>query len=83
MTEAAVKEALDAIIRIFSGADKSTGASVMGTYVSNAQEKQNLEEAMNLVRLNVRYLIFDLEATRRENRYLRQLLDSRAKPEGE
>jgi hypothetical protein len=29
----------------------------------------------------MKYLMFDLEATRRENRYLRQMLDSRARRE--
>ena len=34
-----------------------------------------LQESLDFLRLSVKYLVFDLEATRRENNYLRQLLD--------
>ena len=34
-----------------------------------------LQESLDFLRLSVKYLVFDLEATRRENSYLRQLLD--------
>ncbi len=35
-----------------------------------------LQEAMDYLRLSVKYLVFDLEATRRENEYLRKLLQA-------
>jgi hypothetical protein len=31
---------------------------------------------LDWLRLSVKYLVFDLEATRRENQYLRQMLES-------
>lgn len=34
-----------------------------------------LQESLDYLRLSVKYLVFDLEATRRENTYLRGLLD--------
>lgn len=34
-----------------------------------------LTESLDYLRLSVKYLVFDLEATRRENAYLRQMLD--------
>lgn len=34
-----------------------------------------LQESLDYLRLGVKYLVFDLEATRRENQYLRALLD--------
>lgn len=34
-----------------------------------------LTESLDYLRLSVKYLVFDLEATRRENKHLRQLLD--------
>jgi hypothetical protein len=34
-----------------------------------------LQESLDYLRLSVKYLVFDLEATRRENQYLRKLLD--------
>jgi len=34
-----------------------------------------LQESLDYLRLSIKYLLFDLEATRRENSYLRQLLE--------
>lgn len=43
-----------------------------------------LQESLDYLRLSVKYLVFDLEATRRENQYLRKLLDRQVGPiEGE
>jgi len=36
----------------------------------------SLQESPDWLRLSVKYLVFDLEATRRENAYLRQMLES-------
>jgi predicted nucleic acid-binding Zn-ribbon protein len=36
-----------------------------------------LQEALDYLRLSVKYLVFDLEATRRENEYLRKLVESK------
>lgn len=33
-----------------------------------------LQESLDYLRLSVKYLVFDLESTRRENRHLRELL---------
>lgn len=41
-----------------------------------------LQESLDHLRLSVKYLVFDLEATRRENKYLRNLLESRQNGEG-
>ncbi|MDX2116750.1 MAG: hypothetical protein SFY96_01050 [Planctomycetota bacterium] len=43
----------------------------------------DLQESLDYLRLSIKYLVFDLEATRRENDYLRKLLDGKnAKREG-
>ena len=34
-----------------------------------------LQESLDYLRLSIKYLVFDLEATRRENAYLRKLLE--------
>jgi hypothetical protein len=34
-----------------------------------------LQETLDFLRMGVKYLVFDLEATKRENDYLRKLLD--------
>lgn len=36
----------------------------------------SLQDSLDWLRLSVKYLVFDLEATRRENQYLRQMLES-------
>ncbi|HEX8325325.1 MAG TPA: hypothetical protein VF595_15595 [Tepidisphaeraceae bacterium] len=33
-----------------------------------------LQESLDSLRLSIKYLVFDLEATRRENQYLRRML---------
>ena len=35
-----------------------------------------LQESIDFLRLSIKYLIFDIEATRRENEYLRKMLES-------
>jgi hypothetical protein len=55
------------------------GGGAKGTYVSRvpAPSGRSIEELLDHVRLQTKYLMFDLEATRRENRYLRQMLARR------
>ncbi len=38
----------------------------------------DLQESLDYLRLSIKYLVFDLEATRRENEYLRRLLEKQA-----
>lgn len=40
-----------------------------------------LQDSLDHLRLSVKYLVFDLEATRRENTYLRELIDTGSQPE--
>lgn len=35
-----------------------------------------LQDSLDSLRLSVKYLVFDLEATRRENKYLRNMLET-------
>ena len=39
------------------------------------QTVSNLQESLDYLRLSIKYLVFDLEATRRENGYLRKILE--------
>jgi phage shock protein A len=41
-----------------------------------------LQESLDQLRLSVKYLVFDLEATRRENQYLRKLLAASGNNDG-
>jgi len=38
----------------------------------------NLHESIDFLRLSIKYLLFDLEATRRENTYLRKMLEEQS-----
>jgi len=40
------------------------------------QTVKDLQESLDYLRLSVKYLVFDLEATRRENQYLRKMLEN-------
>lgn len=40
-----------------------------------------LQESIDFLRLSIKYILFDLEATRRENEYLRQMLNTYDKDE--
>lgn len=39
----------------------------------------SLQESLDYLRLSIKYLLFDLEATRRENAYLKKLLEDNSK----
>ena len=39
------------------------------------QTIDKLQETLDFLRLGVKYLVFDVEATKRENAYLRKMLD--------
>ena len=45
------------------------------------QTVNNLQESIDFLRLCIKYLMFDLEATRRENAYLRRMLEQRREGE--
>ncbi|QNN24188.1 transcriptional regulator [Planctomycetales bacterium ZRK34] len=39
----------------------------------------DLQESLDYLRLSIKYLMFDLEATRRENNYLRKMLEEESR----
>ena len=41
------------------------------------QTVSDLQESLDYLRLSIKYLMFDLEATRRENQFLRKMLEDR------
>ena len=41
----------------------------------------SLQESLDYLRLSIKYLMFDLEATRRENSYLRKMLEEAGEAE--
>ena len=86
MDEAAIKKRLAELYETmrssaFLGLKSGSG---QGLYVPADPAGDNcIDESFDCMRLQLKYLLFDLEATRRENRYLRQMLDSRARRERE
>ena len=64
---------------------------VLGDAAEQARSRQaslrqtvtQLQESLDHLRLSVKYLVFDLEATRRENRLLRQMIEADGEAAGE
>jgi len=79
MKEAAIQEKLRELHEAFRAepAGEASKPPVQGIYVPQRAEQMTLEDSIDLLRLKVKYLLLDIEATKRENRYLRQMLDSR------
>jgi len=42
----------------------------------------SVQDTLEILALQIKYLLFDLEATRRENRYLRKMLEARPPGDG-
>ncbi|MAJ45983.1 MAG: hypothetical protein CBC35_01625 [Planctomycetes bacterium TMED75] len=65
-------------IRELPGSE-SKGHKTKTPETSGGEELQTslgeLQESLDYLRLSVKYLVFDLEATRRENAYLRRLVE--------
>jgi len=60
-----------------ANADAATNA-VDGAEARRARVQSSineLQDALDYLRLSVKYLVFDLEATRRENAYLRRMIE--------
>lgn len=89
MDEKTFQEKLDELARDIDGLP-SDEQSKLKSLADQAKERHakmkrtinDLTESLDYLRLSVKYLVFDLEATRRENRYLRSLLDSTNKNQG-
>ena len=81
MTEAIIRERLAELNDLLATSPflaDSNDQSDGGTYLPGTQTtSQNLGQAIDTARLRIRYLVFDLEATKRENQYLRQMLEIR------
>jgi hypothetical protein len=81
MNEAAMTEKLVHLSETITMAPVKGGAAGTslneGTYIGDSPTEASPEDMLEQLSLQVKYLLFDLEATRRENRYLRQILESR------
>lgn len=81
MNEAAMTKRLSELIETITSSPlvgQEAKSSPQGVYLAGvASREASLDSSVDHLRLQVKYLLFDLEATRRENRYLRQMLESR------
>jgi hypothetical protein len=78
MNEAAMRRSLAELTEVLAFPHR--GAEAGGSYAQASDlEGATLEETLDYLRLQVKYLVFDLEATRRENMYLRRMLENRRK----
>ncbi len=73
-----MNQILDRIRELPAGKSTET-ADTVDAATARRERVQNsvneLQEALDYLRLSVKYLVFDLEATRRENAYLRRMIE--------
>ena len=83
MNETLIKRRLCELAESLNKLLRSSGVGLKsdGMYLTSPSGGQpEPEELLEELALQVKYLMFDLEATRRENRYLRQILENRPRP---
>jgi flagellar biosynthesis chaperone FliJ len=88
MDEAQLEDKLKELVKEFGGADPQyRKLAILAQQASESQKKlegsriagtqrsvNNLQESLDYLRICIKYQLFDLEATRRENEYLRRIL---------
>ena len=78
-----MQELLNRIKEMPNGADPEDAERKSEDSVDRRQRIKasvtELQESLDYLRLSVKYLVFDLEATRRENAYLRRMLEQSSK----
>ena len=81
MNEAAIRDKLKELCNTMARPPKAAPDSKSddGLYISHGTGEPSVEQVLETLRLQAKYVVFDLEATRRENRYLRQMLETRPK----
>ncbi len=81
MNEAVTRERIIELAEMIATAgqlDTPGSDEEQGVYIPTADRKtQPTQQCLDEIQTHIKYLLFDLEATRRENRYLRQMLQNR------
>jgi predicted nucleic acid-binding Zn-ribbon protein len=84
MDEARLEDKLKELVKEFGGTDnnqyKKLASLAQEAHDKNKQLQKsvdNLQESLDYLRICIKYQLFDLEATRRENKYLRKLLEEK------
>jgi hypothetical protein len=63
--------------------DQPRASQAYASENANLHATRSMEDVFDHLRLQVKYVMFDLEATRRENRYLRSMLERRSNTGGD
>jgi len=80
MKEAAVKQQIIELSLAIETLACNTEKQTQDLYLCDLRwEKTNTDELLDHLRMQLRYVLFDLQATRRENKYLRKMLEARNK----
>jgi len=81
MDEAQLEDKLKELVKEFGGAvdPQYRKLAILAEQASKSRKKleksvNNLQESLDYLRICIKYQLFDLEATRRENEYLRKIL---------
>jgi hypothetical protein len=81
MDEAQLEDKLKELVKEFGGAidPQYRKLAMLAEQASESRKKlersvNNLQESLDYLRVCIKYQLFDLEATRRENEYLRKIL---------
>jgi hypothetical protein len=84
MDEAQLEDKVKELVKEFGGAIdpqyKKLAMLARGAQDSQKQIKKglfNMQESLDYLRVCIKYQLFDLEATRRENKYLREMLEEK------
>lgn len=82
MDESTFQKKLAELVREIDALPESERAKLESLAEETKQRHQKLKEtvsslqdSIDYLRLSIKYLLFDLEATRRENNYLRKMLE--------
>jgi hypothetical protein len=80
MDEAILTNRLKDLVRYINSVDTSwldkAGSSASNNHVPALCRRMNIEDLLDFLSFSLKYLAFDLEATRRENAILRSIITS-------
>lgn len=84
MDEAQLEDELNKLVKECGGATdpQYRKLAILAKKTQDSHKKlkksvDNLQEALDYLRVCIKYQLFDLEATRRENKYLKRLLEEK------
>ncbi len=81
MEEKEIRSRLNELAEALSAVPARDAQQTPGSYAAHSPMPagRTIEELMDHIRLQAKYVMFDLEATRRENHYLREMIERRPK----